>query len=548
MLSPGDSSYREWALTRLDRDPGHGLRPLLLAPRVPRAAARPQPHARGARPAAQQTARLLSTPQVDVVLRHPYSLDIEGAIARGEVIVVNGAKAVAGEDNTKLLFQLLLRLCTAPSRPNKPCPRHERRKRVALRRRGPQRAHPGGRHACSPRAAPQDSRPALPGSTRPRSRDELVRSGVRSLLQSISIFRMRELEDARSLAGLAMDVYCDRISIDQARPGTAALLRRRHHPPARPHRHQPLGRPRHTAARLRRPNPPDGGRSTTRRSREHHLEAQRERGGHHLTHLPAPLGDKPRPRADRPRQRRRPARTDTGTAPARRRRARPADEPPTQRRSSYRWRSCSRAGRQLRRRPPLRRRHHPAPTLRGPRTLRAAPTRPRHRPRRLALPLPHHRPAPRALVARQVGTGRTPAARQALPRRLPRTLPPLQPARLLRMDLLPRRARTPPAARPRCHRPQRPLQAPRRLRLRPRAPRHPAQRLGARLPPPARPRPARLARRTPDHTAASQPARPSCASTTTGRSKGCATRSHARSSPTPRSRSPTSTPTSRGSS
>ncbi len=46
-------------------------------------------------------------------------------------------------------------------------------------------------------------------------RDELVRSGVRSLLQSISIFRMRELEDARSLAGLAMDVYSDHISIDQ---------------------------------------------------------------------------------------------------------------------------------------------------------------------------------------------------------------------------------------------------------------------------------------------------------------------------------------------
>jgi hypothetical protein len=46
-------------------------------------------------------------------------------------------------------------------------------------------------------------------------RDEVIRSGVRSLLQSISIFRMRELEDARSLAGLAMEVYSDRISIEQ---------------------------------------------------------------------------------------------------------------------------------------------------------------------------------------------------------------------------------------------------------------------------------------------------------------------------------------------
>jgi hypothetical protein len=46
-------------------------------------------------------------------------------------------------------------------------------------------------------------------------RDEVIRSGVRSLLQSMSIFRMREMEDARSLAGLAMEVYSDRISIDQ---------------------------------------------------------------------------------------------------------------------------------------------------------------------------------------------------------------------------------------------------------------------------------------------------------------------------------------------
>jgi hypothetical protein len=46
-------------------------------------------------------------------------------------------------------------------------------------------------------------------------RDEVIRSGVRSLLQSMSIFRMREIEDARSLAGLAMEVYSDRISVDQ---------------------------------------------------------------------------------------------------------------------------------------------------------------------------------------------------------------------------------------------------------------------------------------------------------------------------------------------
>src|SRR5205085_9724349 len=46
-------------------------------------------------------------------------------------------------------------------------------------------------------------------------RDEVIRSGVRSLLQSISIFRMREMDDARALAGLAMEAYSDRITVNQ---------------------------------------------------------------------------------------------------------------------------------------------------------------------------------------------------------------------------------------------------------------------------------------------------------------------------------------------
>ena len=33
------------------------------------------------------------------------------------------------------------------------------------------------------------------------------------MLQSLSIFRMREMEDARSLPGLAMEVYSDRMAV-----------------------------------------------------------------------------------------------------------------------------------------------------------------------------------------------------------------------------------------------------------------------------------------------------------------------------------------------
>ena len=94
-------------------------------------------------------------------------------------------------------------------------------------------------------------------------RDEVIRSGVRSLLQSISIFRMREMEDARSLAGLAMEVYSDRISVDQdeqerLRFSPDDIVRLPIH-----RAHQPLGRRRRSPRRLPRRHAADGGLATT---------------------------------------------------------------------------------------------------------------------------------------------------------------------------------------------------------------------------------------------------------------------------------------------
>ena len=233
--------------------------------------------------------RLLSTAQVDVVLRHPSSLDIEGAIARGEVIVVNGAKAVAGEDNTRLLFQLLLRLVHRAIQAQQALPEPERR-RVALY---VDEAH----NVLTPTVATMLAEGRSAGleacfawQYSAQVRDELVRSGVRSLLQSISIFRMREMEDARSLAGLAMDVYSDRISVDheeqeRLRFSADDIVRL----------------PVHTAINLwvARGTPRAGFVARTLPMEElydpapaeHHLAAQRDRGGHYLAHLPAPLVD-----------------------------------------------------------------------------------------------------------------------------------------------------------------------------------------------------------------------------------------------------------------
>jgi hypothetical protein len=123
-------------------------------------------------------------------------------------------------------------------------------------------------------------------------RDEVIRSGVRSLLQSLSIFRMREMEDARSLAGLAMEVYSDRISVDQEEQ---ERLRFSPDDIVRLPVHRALNvwvaggapRPGFVAATL----PMEAMRSDERATL--HADHQRERGGHYPTELPDPLMNLP---------------------------------------------------------------------------------------------------------------------------------------------------------------------------------------------------------------------------------------------------------------
>ena len=134
-------------------------------------------------------------------------------------------------------------------------------------------------------------------------RDEVIRSGVRSLLQSMSIFRMREMEDARSLAGLAMEVYSDRISIEQDEQE-----RLRFSPD------DILRLPVHQAINLwiAKGVPQAGfvGHTLPMESlfdasvEQHHRDGQHERGAHHPTALPDLLAyddDKPgRPKGRKP--------------------------------------------------------------------------------------------------------------------------------------------------------------------------------------------------------------------------------------------------------
>ena len=158
--------------------------------------------------------RLISTREIDTLLRHPVPLDLEGIIGRGEILIVAGAKSTVGEDNTILVAHLLLQLLHRAIQAQQDLPEDRRRPVSLLIDEAHNVLTPSvAKMLAEGRSAGLEAVFAWQYSA--QIRDEIIRSGVRSLLQSISIFRMREMEDARSLAGLAMEVYSDHISIEQ---------------------------------------------------------------------------------------------------------------------------------------------------------------------------------------------------------------------------------------------------------------------------------------------------------------------------------------------
>ncbi len=214
MLGLGESKYRAKVVKQLQQRPeaqfarGYWQRefPALLSDRGYAAQALNPPR--------NKIERLISTREIDTLLRHPIPVDIEGVLARGEVLIVAGAKATVGEDNTILVTHLLLQLLHRALQARQEVPEHERRPVSLLIDEAHNVLTPSvAKMLAEGRSAGLEAVFAWQYSA--QIRDEVIRSGVRSLLQSISIFRMREIEDARSLAGLAMEVYSDRISIEQ---------------------------------------------------------------------------------------------------------------------------------------------------------------------------------------------------------------------------------------------------------------------------------------------------------------------------------------------
>jgi hypothetical protein len=239
--------------------------------------------------------RLISTREIDLLLRHPVAVDLAGIIRRREVLVVAGAKSTVGEDNAILVAHVLLQLLHRTIQAQQHVDEADRPAVSLLIDEAHNVLTPSvARMLSEGRSAGLEAVFAWQYSA--QIRDDVIRSGVRSLLQSISIFRMREIEDARSLAGLAMEIYSDRISIDQEeqerlRFSPDDVLRLPVHHAINVWIADGVPRAGFVAQTL----PMEELRNP--RAAEHHRAAQRARGAHHPASLPNLLrddDDKPR--------------------------------------------------------------------------------------------------------------------------------------------------------------------------------------------------------------------------------------------------------------
>jgi hypothetical protein len=321
MLDVADSPYREHVVDRLAGVTGAEFARAYWAIQFPALIADRRYAAQALNPPRNKLERLISTREIDTLLRHPVTLKLEGILERGDILIVAGAKSTVGEDNTILITQLLLQLLHRALQAQHDRPETQRR-RISLLI---DEAHnvltaSVAKMLAEGRSAGLDAVFAWQYSA--QIRDDVIRSGVRSLLQSISIFRMREMDDARSLAGLAMEIYSDRITIDQEeqqrlRFSPDDIVKLPIHRAINLWVAHGIPRAGFLAATL--PMEDLHSAQLTR----HHRQAQRERGGHHPESLGDPL------LASRPRRAQSDGRRPAASAPARRARAQSVKPAPT---------------------------------------------------------------------------------------------------------------------------------------------------------------------------------------------------------------------------
>jgi hypothetical protein len=140
MLDVRESDYRDIVLTRLQGREDADFARSYWANQFPDLLEDRGYAAQALNPPRNKIERLISTHEIDTLLRHPAAVDLDAILEGNEVLIVAGAKASVGEDNTVLVTQLLLPTAASdtPSAPGRAA--GTSRPRVAADRRSPQRA------------------------------------------------------------------------------------------------------------------------------------------------------------------------------------------------------------------------------------------------------------------------------------------------------------------------------------------------------------------------------------------------------------------------
>jgi hypothetical protein len=289
LLSPRNRDYRLEVVARLEQLPGMDAVARYWGTTFPDRWMDSRTHMAGQLSAPlNKINRLLTTPSVDLALRHPFSLDLGHVIRNREILVVNGALGEVGEENAVVVLQMLLQLVHQAMKQQQRQPEEER-VRVCLK---VDEAHLvltpsfATMLALHRAAGPLEVTAAWQYSA--QVADRSVRSGLKSLLRSRSVFAMSEMSDAREQAEVAMEVYSDSIrpereDRERMRFGPDDIVRL---PPFTALNSWVAGGTRQSAF-VAQTIPMRA--ATTNGLREHHLDRQRRSGAFCPEHLPAPI-------------------------------------------------------------------------------------------------------------------------------------------------------------------------------------------------------------------------------------------------------------------
>ena len=287
LLDPYDAGYREWVVRELQhhyevefvRDYWQHTFPRIARqnPRfIAEAVAAPQ----------NKLARFLTAPSLNLLMTHPRQLDLEAIVQQREVLIVNASKGSIGEDNANLFCAMFVLLCQKIL--------HQQQRKPPGQRSSATLAIDEAHNVFTPSFATMLSEGRSGGievaaafQYTGQIVDERVRAGVKSLLQNICIFRLREFEDARAAAALAMEVFSDSLRGDvedqrRVRVDPMDIVRQPNHRAVSLWLADGVPQPAFTADT--RPTEQLSDTPDAVRAREHHLAEQQRRGDHPHDH------------------------------------------------------------------------------------------------------------------------------------------------------------------------------------------------------------------------------------------------------------------------